>query len=902
MNIRRLSFGAFSIAVCLAALGPAGLAQTPAPQTAPPTFRSAVDLLTIDTSVRDKGGLTVPDLQASDFSVTIDGRPRKVVSAVFFNADPAAGGRLSGGAQPTPQHVSNDGAKSGRVLVFALDAGSITQGKEKSLFDTAARMLDALSPADAVGLMELPAGSPYIEVTRDRRVIAEALKRFRGRAPREAEQLARGGNLPKPSTQATSMQESADSARSDHVLLDLAALVRRMSRVRAPRSVILISGGLGFDPKLVGQYAELQRAAAESRVTLYTVLVEQQAYETGFRGETRPDAAVDPALSDGLATIASRTGGMFFTGIGRAAGVFDRLTSEVTSFYQLGLESSPADADGKEHDIKVRVSRPGVDVRAQTHVAVAKPAKAAPRDPLALALEQPTDVPDVPLAVTTYTTRPSAGAVQLLISAEIGASNGAAPAEWGVAVNQNGKNVVTRRGRIPAGSERPRVISTAVELLPGDYHLRVAAVDAEDRIGVLEIPVTARYQTAGATVLSDLIVGIASGGQLEPRRRIAQSEQMTAMLEVTPESGVSLGGTLQLVPGGSARSVLNTPLTVRPASSPGAPATLEASATLAAVPPGRYTASAVIAVGGQLTQISRVIEIIEPRPGTTQPDALPPPIPTPAPANASAGSPDEIMRRVGAYVEQYGGQASLLVSVEHYIQAVTRAAIVGSGRRLGMSQASTQERRLVSEFVLVPNASASGGWLGYRDVIEMDGKPIADRHDRLQALFQSGAPDLAAARQIADESARYNIGPVSRNFNVPTTTLFFFHAGNLNRFSFHRKGRERIESVETVEIEFAEERTPTLIMNSAGKDVPTSGTLWVDPRDGAVVRTRLGFRGFDTSGTRALIEVSYQLDKALGMWVPSRMTERYSGGTEETATTLAVYRDFKRFQTSVKIK
>ena len=37
------------------------------------------------------------------------------------------------------------------------------------------------------------------------------------------------------------------------------------------------------------------------------------------------------------------------------------------------------------------------------------------------------------------------------------------------------------------------------------------------------------------------------------------------------------------------------------------------------------------------------------------------------------------------------------------------------------------------------------------------------------------------------------------------------------------------------------------------------------------------------------------------MWVPSRMTERYTAGTETTTTT-ATYTDFKRFQTSVKIK
>ena len=30
------------------------------------------------------------------------------------------------------------------------------------------------------------------------------------------------------------------------------------------------------------------------------------------------------------------------------------------------------------------------------------------------------------------------------------------------------------------------------------------------------------------------------------------------------------------------------------------------------------------------------------------------------------------------------------------------------------------------------------------------------------------------ARRLSDESARFNIGPIVRNFNVPTAALFFF--------------------------------------------------------------------------------------------------------------------------------
>ena len=93
-------------------------------------------------------------------------------------------------------------------------------------------------------------------------------------------------------------------------------------------------------------------------------------------------------------------------------------------------------------------------------------------------------------------------------------------------------------GQDSGGVARVRgVFSTTVEVPPGDYRLRVAAVDVEDRIGVLESAVTAGYETTGATVAGDLIVGVVAGGQLEPRRRIAQSEEITAMLEVRRAPG-----------------------------------------------------------------------------------------------------------------------------------------------------------------------------------------------------------------------------------------------------------------------------------------------------------------------------------------------------------------------------
>jgi hypothetical protein len=270
---------------------------------------------------------------------------------------------------------------------------------------------------------------------------------------------------------------------------------------------------------------------------------------------------------------------------------------------------------------------------------------------------------------------------------------------------------------------------------------------------------------------------------------------------------------------------------------------------------------------------------------------------------------------MGAYVAAYGEEASLFVAVEKYTQNVTY-----EGR------SPFRPRRLVAEFAIV-KATGSIGWIGFRDVVEVNGEKIGDRRDRLERLLMNPAGDGSEVIKISNESSRFNVGPISRNFNVPTTTLFFFHPSSLSRFTFSRKGTKKIEGIDTWELEFKETKRPTLIRTRKGRDVPCEGRVWVVPDDGTVVRTRLRLRGFademappppppirpkeDFRRLESLadIEVTYRRDTRLRAWLPSKMSETYEGalpaGTGQPilgrAMTVATYSEFKRFETSAKI-
>ncbi len=264
------------------------------------------------------------------------------------------------------------------------------------------------------------------------------------------------------------------------------------------------------------------------------------------------------------------------------------------------------------------------------------------------------------------------------------------------------------------------------------------------------------------------------------------------------------------------------------------------------------------------------------------------------PARADGPSLKDVMRRVADYVQSYGDQASIVVATEHYQQTLSTPV-----------QTAVQERSIVADFAIV-RAEAYRVWLGFRDVYEVDGYRIPDRADRLVDVLTRGQGTFEEARRINDESARYNIGSIERNFNVPTTALFFFTPDSLDRFKFSVRDR----SGPVWEIAFRESTRPTLIRTPEGKSIPSSGTLWVDATTGTIVRTHLTVKDFigdsgSARGGHAELDVTYRRVDALAMWLPAIMTESYvadvrPGWTEVTGR--AEYSNYRRFQTSVRVR
>lgn len=915
------TLNSFVLVVVLAAFAPAELQV---PQQSPPqapTFRGGVSLLRVDAAVLDGKGTAVPSLGPDNFQVTLDGRPRKVLVARFAGAT-------------SPQEASADQSTfasntpgSGRALVLLIDLESMFAGQEKAILDTAARLVDTLRAEDAVALVPLPGTG--VDLTRDRQRVSTAIRHLTGVSPPwtgryhfsyeealafernntfvkrdviERECRARGGNdCPQRVEDETRERLTRERLHVEMVLSNVARLAAHMRNIPAPVTLVLMSAGLAFEPQTMARFRDVQAAVKESGVSIATVHVSLNTNDASANRGTEAIFGADPDLQSGVANLATMSGGAVYQAIGTGQGVFDRLRAELTQVYELGIEPEPGDLDGKPHELRIAVDRAST-VRARRFV-TAVPARDAPTS-LADLIKQPLDLADLPIAVAVHSTRGDAAAtLTVLVRADIahGASQRPSGRYAAVIVSGDDEIVTSASDVIPANG----AVLVAAQLTPGRYTLRFGALDDTGRAGVVQRPFTAGLRAMAGLQSSDLIVATSGQGELRPSIFAGSAGGIVPAIELTTSDPTRFDATsvsfeLRRADGNEVVSASPGHLDETPYDRQRIARTTIPTAGL---PDGLYVLSGQISVDGKIAgRVSRAFTLEAP-PAAAAAAPPAPPVETPAPLPpAERTDLGAVMQRVARYVNEWGGKASLLVCVETYEQRTTPAPV---GQPAG--------RHLKSEFALV-ETEAPSRWAEYRDVFEVDGKTVSDRRDRLVSLFRSGTPDQAQARRIANESARYNIGGVNRNFNVPTAALFFFTADGVTHFTFKQRGQGTVDGLQVSEIEFKETGKPTYIRTKDGKDVPSRGSLWVVPDTGVVVRTRMVVSGFINATTSVEIDVTYHRDERLEMWVPAVMREHYRGmvpvqassgtrpmvGDVETLAT-ATYAEYRRFETGARV-
>lgn len=230
---------------------------------------------------------------------------------------------------------------------------------------------------------------------------------------------------------------------------------------------------------------------------------------------------------------------------------------------------------------------------------------------------------------------------------------------------------------------------------------------------------------------------------------------------------------------------------------------------------------------------------------------------------------DELMQRIGDYVQRFAAAFSNVVAEERYVP----------------DPAPRGRQHLRSDYLLVQSPRNQRNFLTFRDVVEVNGKAVRNQQERLAKLFlqPSGNP-LEQASAIAAHSEQH-IPPTSD----PLLAFVFLQREYQSRFRYTLGERDPALGTDVYRIAFVESTSPTIIRLANDRDLVMRGEVWVSEATGRVFRTRLLFGGEENSLTTV-----FGFDEALQIDVPIEMHESFlvQGGL---ARGVARYSRFRRF-------
>ena len=165
-----------------------------------------------------------------------------------------------------------------------------------------------------------------------------------------------------------------------------------------------------------------------------------------------------------------------------------------------------------------------------------------------------------------------------------------------------------------------------------------------------------------------------------------------------------------------------------------------------------------------------------------------------------------------AYVRDYEEKLTFIVADEDYEQQIRdQVPIEGS---------MPQGRKMKSEvdFIFAPQ---TGTWMAIRDVVSVDGKPVADRPNLMTLLGTTPAAQVDAT--VKARNSRFNIGRTVRNFNEPTLALQMLDANRASSVEFKLAGTQTDHGTSLATLAFREPGPTSLIRDLRGQPAPSTG-------------------------------------------------------------------------------
>ena len=405
-----------------------GQEASPTPQAASPAqpvFRTGINFIRVDAIVSDNKGNPVTDLKIEDFEISEDGKPQKPETLRLVKIDATTAPSYTSRTIRTrldEETAAND--ETSRIFVFFLDDYAVrrenSMAVRKPLIDF---ITNELAPNDLISVMYPLTPIDAVTLTRNHQGVINAIEKFQGRKynydPINELERQYVYKLTPDAIEMLRRQVSMGAIRG---------IVTKLGSLREGRkSLIMVSEGYSatLPPQLrsdqPGGYGDPGRATRdpfagdnnpmEERVQFTAGLELLSELQDVFNAANRNNTSIYPvdprrlstgefdiatnisgttsqaylaSSTDSLRTLAENTDGRAIVNQNDLGPALKQIVRDASAYYLIGYTSSQAPMDGKFHAIRVRVKRPGVQVRARKGYwayteADAKRAEAGPR-------------------------------------------------------------------------------------------------------------------------------------------------------------------------------------------------------------------------------------------------------------------------------------------------------------------------------------------------------------------------------------------------------------------------------------------------------------------------------------------------------------------------------------------
>ncbi len=512
--------------------------QPPAPSQAVSVLHSESNLVRIDVEVDDSSGKPITGLQASQFSITDNGKPQQITNFSYADIEKVETAGVEN-AKPIVVPVDSDAPEASadvsdavrnhRMIVLFFDLTSMETDDLTRAHDSALKFVrKQMTPADLVAVITFSSRlSVLANFTNDHAVLEKAIAQI---VPGVSSDLA-SPLFAAAQNGETSVQEYTGAAytpdetefnvfNTDQKLAAVEGLADVLGAIPGRKAMVEFTGGLTQTGE--ENRAELRAAtdaANRADVSIYSIDA-RGLFALPPGGDATTDAATGTSMFSGasvyhqtdqredsrdtLATLSTDTGGKAFFDLGDLSDAFPQIQKDNGGYYLVGYSlAAGVKRDGSWHTIRVKVNARGARVRYRTGYYAPKDfqhfASEDRKEQLAEAMDSPDPYVDLPIAVETAAFRLNDRQIYVPIAAKISSSalqwaekRGDREASFDFAAEVRaypaGQVVAQLQDTIHVklGAERYQQVSSSnlvyeggVVLSPGEYRLKFLARENE---------------------------------------------------------------------------------------------------------------------------------------------------------------------------------------------------------------------------------------------------------------------------------------------------------------------------------------------------------------------------------------------------------------------------------------